>query len=137
MGSRYQFIQIMATSLWVSVLKTSCWKKVLFTTERLLYDRSRRVKLSQNWSIFKRIRIGWDWKEELDKFLVMYRNTPHTTTDVSPSQLLIGRKLRTKPPKLFEPVSMSSDICSEIVGVQSRPVRNKKQPSRFEGFSMY
>lgn len=137
MGSRYQFIQIMATSLWVSVLKTSCWKKVLFTTERLLYDRSRRVKLSQNWSIFKRIRIGWDWKEELDKFLVMYRNTPHTTTDVSPSQLLIGRKLRTKPPKLFEPVSMSSDICSEIVGVQSRPVRNKKLPSRFEGFSMY
>lgn len=137
MGSRYQFIQIMATSLWDSVLKTSCWKKVLFTTERLLYDRSRRVKLSQNWSIFKRIRIGWDWKEELDKFLVMYRNTPHTTTDVSPSQLLIGRKLRTKPPKLFEPVSMSSDICSEIVGVQSRPVRNKKLPSRFEGFSMY
>lgn len=137
MGSRYQFIQIMATSLWVSVLKTSCWKKVLFTTERLLYDCSRRVKLSQNWSIFKRIRIGWDWKEELDKFLVMYRNTPHTTTDVSPSQLLIGRKLRTKPPKLFEPVSMSSDICSEIVGVQSRPVRNKKLPSRFEGFSMY
>lgn len=137
MGCRYQFIQIMATSLWVSVLKTSCWKKVLFTTERLLYDRSRRVKLSKNWSIFKRIRIGWDWKEELDKFLVMYRNTPHTTTDVSPSQLLIGRKLRTKPPKLFEPVSMSSDICSEIVGVQSRPVRNKKLPSRFEGFSMY
>lgn len=38
-----------------------------------------------------------------------------------------------------EPVSMSDDTCtcSETVGVQSRPVRNKKLPSRFEEFSMY
>lgn len=32
----------------------------------------------------------------------MYRNTPHTTTGVSPSQLLFGRKLRTKLPELFD-----------------------------------
>lgn len=36
-----------------------------------------------------------------------------------------------------ESVSMSNDKSSETVGVQSRPVRNKKLPSRFEGFSMY
>lgn len=60
----------------------------------------------QNRSILKRVRIahaeGRDWKAELDKFLVMYRNTPHTTTGVSPSQLLFGHKLRTKLPELFD-----------------------------------
>lgn len=30
-----------------------------------------------------------------------------------------------------EPVSMSNDICSVTVPVQSRPVRNKKLPSSF------
>ena len=54
----------------------------------------------------KRVRIahaeGRDWKSELDKFLIMYRNTPHTTTGVCPSQLLFGRKLRTKLPELFD-----------------------------------
>lgn len=60
----------------------------------------------QNRSIMKRVRIafaeGRDWKSELDKFLVMYRNTPHSTTGVCPSQLLFGRKLRTKLPELFD-----------------------------------
>ena len=40
----------------------------------------------QNRSIMKRIRIaqaeGQDWKNEVDTFLVMYRNTPHTVTGV-------------------------------------------------------
>ena len=60
-------------------------------------------KIGQYW---KRVRIahaeGRDWKSELDKFLIMYRNTPHTTTGVCPSQLLFGRKLRTKLPELFD-----------------------------------
>ncbi|XP_061195212.1 uncharacterized protein K02A2.6-like [Saccostrea echinata] len=60
----------------------------------------------QNRSIMKRVRIafaeGRDWKSELDKFLVMYRNTPHSTAGVCPSQLLFGRKLRTKLPELFD-----------------------------------
>ena len=34
-------------------------------------------------------------KEKLAKFLVAYRNTPHSTTGVSPAQLLLGRSLRT------------------------------------------
>jgi hypothetical protein len=59
----------------------------------------------QNRSIMKRIRIaytGQNWKSDLDKFLMMYRNTPHSTTGVCPSQLLFGRKLRTKLPELFD-----------------------------------
>ena len=34
-------------------------------------------------------------KEKLAKFLIAYRNTPHSTTGVSPAQLLLGRPLRT------------------------------------------
>ena len=35
-------------------------------------------------------------KEKLAKFLIDYRNTPHSTTSVSPAQLLPGRPLRTR-----------------------------------------
>ena len=35
-------------------------------------------------------------KEKLADFLIAYRNTPHSTTGVSPAQLLLGRPLRTR-----------------------------------------
>ena len=30
---------------------------------------------------------------------MMYRSTPHSTTEVSPAELLFGRKIRTKLPQ--------------------------------------
>ena len=33
---------------------------------------------------------------------MMYRSTPHSTTGVSPAELLFGRKIRTKLPQLQE-----------------------------------
>lgn len=60
----------------------------------------------QNKSLLKRMRKaqaeGKEWKKELRKYLVAYRSTPHTTTDVSPAELLFGRKMRTKLPDLRE-----------------------------------
>lgn len=57
----------------------------------------------QNRSILKRIKIAHaihdDWKAELDYFLDLYNNTPHTTTGKAPSELLQGRKLRSKLPQ--------------------------------------
>ena len=35
-------------------------------------------------------------------FLMMYRSTPHSTTGVSPAELLFGRKIRIKLPQLQE-----------------------------------
>ena len=43
---------------------------------------------------------GKEWKKEIRKYLVAYRSTPHTTTGVSPAELLFGRKMRTKLPEL-------------------------------------
>lgn len=58
----------------------------------------------QNRTILKRIRIAYaekrDWKEELDKYLIFYRTTPHSVTGVSPAELMFRRKLRTKIPEI-------------------------------------
>ena len=43
-----------------------------------------------------------NWQNELNKFLLAYRSTPHTVIGESPAELLFGRKLRTKLPKLEE-----------------------------------
>jgi len=60
----------------------------------------------QNRSILKRIQIAQaekkDWRKALRTYLLAYRSTPHTTTGVSPGELLFGRKLRTKMPNLIQ-----------------------------------
>jgi hypothetical protein len=57
-----------------------------------------------NGTLLKSIRIAKqqqkDWKMELKNFLLQYRTTPHTTTGISPAEMLMGRKLRTKLPML-------------------------------------
>ncbi|XP_055605533.1 uncharacterized protein K02A2.6-like [Uranotaenia lowii] len=58
----------------------------------------------QNRTILKRLQIaqelGHNWKDELQRFLLTYRASPHTTTGRSPAELLFGRKIRTKIPQL-------------------------------------
>ena len=61
-----------------------------------------------NRSILKRLRIpqaegrNGKLKSEMDNFLMMYRSTPHSTTGVSPTELLFRRRIRTKLPHLQE-----------------------------------
>ena len=56
--------------------------------------------------MLKRLRIaqaeGRNWRSEMDDFLMMCRSTPHSTTGVSPAELLFGRRIRTKLPQLQE-----------------------------------
>ncbi len=58
----------------------------------------------QNRSLMKRIRISQtedqDWKRAVQVYLMAYRSTPHSTTGVSPAELLYGRKIRTKLPDI-------------------------------------
>ena len=42
---------------------------------------------------------GKKWKYELNKFLLAYRTTPHTSTGATPAFLMFGKELKTK---LFE-----------------------------------
>ena len=59
----------------------------------------------QNRSVLKRIKIAQiekkNWKE-IAKFLAWYRTVPHTTTGVSPAELLFRRQLRTRIPGIEE-----------------------------------
>ena len=48
---------------------------------------------------------GKIWAEHLHRFLLNYRNTPHTTTGQAPATLLFNRKVRNKLPQLMPKVS--------------------------------
>ena len=57
-----------------------------------------------NKTLDKTIRIalveGRNWRSELFVFLMNYRNTPHSSTAVSPATLMMNRHIRTKIPCL-------------------------------------
>ena len=44
---------------------------------------------------------GRPWRQELSKFLLAYRSTPHSTTKIPPAQLLYNREIRGKLPSLL------------------------------------
>ena len=71
----------------------------------------------QNRTLLKRMKIaqaeGKNWRSEIYSFLLMYRSTPHSTTGMSPAELLFNRKLRTKLPQL-------EMYCDYDFGVQKR-----------------
>ena len=60
----------------------------------------------QNRSLLKRIKIAQiekkDWRKEIEAFLNMHRTTPHSTTGISPAELIFRRKLRTRIPGIEE-----------------------------------
>ena len=45
---------------------------------------------------------GRAWQQELCRFLLQYRTTPHTTTQVPPSELLFNRVIRGRLPILHK-----------------------------------
>ena len=57
-------------------------------------------------SLLKSVRTahaeGKNWREELNRFLLEYRSTPHSTTGKSPAELLFRRQLTTKMPELVD-----------------------------------
>ena len=71
-----------------------------------LWPRANGEVEWQNCSLLKAMRVahaeGRDWRLELNKFLLAYRSTPHTTTGRSPAELLYGRKMSTKLPEVAD-----------------------------------
>ena len=65
-----------------------------------------------NQGILKSLRIahanGEDMGQELRRYLLAYRSTPHASTGVAPFSLLMGRQMRTKLPSLD--VQLEEDI---------------------------
>ena len=80
---------------------------------------------------------GKSWKNEIYKFLHLYRNTPHTTTEVSPAELMFNRKLKTYVPETPKQIShhdnkirQKQDQKYEKVKQYTDKVRRAK-PSKF------
>ena len=46
---------------------------------------------------------GKNWKKALQNFLFQYRTTPHTVFGLSPAELLMGRRLKDKLPRVTIP----------------------------------
>lgn len=68
----------------------------------------------------------------LSRFLFDYRNTPHSTTGVSPAKLIFGRQLRTRfstllpiEPKIASEVLDTDDIRKRVENIQKQQVKDK------------
>ena len=76
----------------------------------------------QNRSLLKSMRAahaeGKNWREELNKFHLVHRSTPHSTTGKSPAELLFRRKLTPKMPELV-------NVEEEEVEVSDQAVRDR------------
>lgn len=69
----------------------------------------------QNRSILKRLVISQttksDWRNDLNKYLLMYRSTPHSTTQKTPAQMLFGRNIRDKVPGIHQPMEIDEETA--------------------------
>ena len=81
----------------------------------------------QNKSLLKAIRAthaeGRNWREELNKFLMAYRSTPHSTTGKSPAELLFRRVMKTKMPEL---TYMEEEVEGGDQAVRDRDAQRKQ-----------
>ena len=93
--------------------------------------KSERKVERQNKSLLKAMceaqAEGKPWQQELQKYLPGYRSTPHTTTGVSPAELLYGRKILTKMPE-FE-----GDEEEEKSGTTDQQARDQDAEKRKRG----
>ena len=68
-----------------------------------LWPRANGEVERQNKSLLKAMRVahaeGKPRQRELQKYQLAYRSTPHTITGVSSTELLYGRRIRTKMPE--------------------------------------
>ena len=69
---------------------TPRWPEANGEVERFMRTLNKAVKTAK-------IEKG-NWKQEIYKFLRHYRATPHSTTSISPCEMLNGRKLKTELP---------------------------------------
>lgn len=68
----------------------------------------------QNRSLLKRLAIsqeeGKDWLRELQKYLMMYRSSPHSVTKKTPAELMFNRNIRDKLPSMDQPIETDQEL---------------------------
>ena len=66
------------------------WPQANGEAERFMKTVTKAIRTSHS--------EGKRWQSELDLFLLNYRSTPHSTTHISPAELLFNRSIRNKLP---------------------------------------
>ena len=93
-----------------------------------LWPRANGEVERQNRSLLKAMRAyqaeGKDWRKELNKFLLAYRSTSHSTTGASPAEMLFNRKLTTKLPDYSDEVE---ECRPSYQGVRDRDAERKQK----------
>ena len=94
----------------------------------------------QNRTLLKALKIaqveGKNWKAEMNKFLMAYRSTPHTTTGTSPYALMFGREMCTKLPDLRRKAQIADEEAREKdweKKVQGKQYADKKRRAKDSG----
>ena len=81
---------------------TPLWPQANGETERFMRTVKKSIKAALN----KRR----SWKQELFKFLLDYRTTPHCTTGAPPATILFGRTIKNRLPHLITPIAEDPSI---------------------------
>lgn len=93
----------------------------------------------QNRSLLKRLIIMQNekkkWKRELNKYLLMYRSTKHSTTLKSPGELMFGRCIRDKLPSIWQPAEVDEELRDrdkeqKVKGKEYSDAKRKAEPSQ-------
>ena len=96
-----------------------------------LWPRANGEVERQNRSLLKSVRAahaeGKNWREELRRFLLAYRSTPHSTTGKSPAELLFRQRLTTKMPELVDVEEEEIEVSNQ--GVRDRESRRESSPT--------
>lgn len=71
---------------------TPLWPQANGEAERMMGTLGKVIRISH---LEKK-----NWKQQLYNFLRHYRATPHSTTGISPAEMLYGRKIRTEIPTI-------------------------------------
>lgn len=97
----------------------------------------------QNRSLLKRMKIAnalyGEWRNELDRYLELYNNTPHSVTGKCPNKLLRNRRLRSKMPHIddLQTIPPSTefrdrDFEKKALGKEREDDRRMARPSNIE-----
>lgn len=65
-----------------------------------------------------------NWNQDLYTFLRQYRATPHSSTGVSPSQLLNGRQMKVLLPQMYEKNPQRREIENRDAQEKAKMKRN-------------
>ena len=81
---------------------TPLWPQANGETEHFMHTVKKSIKAALN--------KGRSWKQELFKFLLDYRTTPHCTTGAPPATILFGRTIKNRLPHLITPIAEDPSI---------------------------